>query len=253
MQGAEPFSADGGPHGALVLHGITGSPGSVRGLAAAFAAAGLAVEAPLLPGHGTSIEDLATTGWSDWVGAAERAYRDLAGRCERVVVSGLSLGGSLACWLAAHHGAAGVVCVNPMIEPVADSFLEILRGLLAEGVDVLPGIATDVARPDEREPAYPGIPVAAALSLVEGVASLEPRLERITAPLLLFTSRRDHVVPPTSSDHLAARVSGPVERVLLERSYHVATLDWDAEEIERRSVDFAAAVTGTVGGRVPRA
>jgi carboxylesterase len=51
------------------------------------------------------------------------------------------------------------------------------------------------------------------------------------------------VVPPVSSDILASRVSGPVERVTLERSYHVATLDNDKEEIEARAVDFALKVT----------
>ena len=40
LPGAEPFSSQGGPHGALVLHGFTGSPQSMRGLAEAFAGAG---------------------------------------------------------------------------------------------------------------------------------------------------------------------------------------------------------------------
>lgn len=103
IPGAEPFSARGGAHGALVLHGFTGSPQSMRGLARAFAAAGYAVELPLLPGHGTSVDDMATTTFADWSGAVERAYADLAARCDRVVVSGLSMGALLAAWLAPRH------------------------------------------------------------------------------------------------------------------------------------------------------
>ena len=53
---AEPYCAAGGPHGALVLHGFTGNPSSMRGVAEALAAVGFAVELPLLPGHGTSVE-----------------------------------------------------------------------------------------------------------------------------------------------------------------------------------------------------
>lgn len=247
MEGAEPFSASGGPDGVLVIHGITGSPGSVRDMAMAFASDGFTVEAPLLPGHGTVMEDLLETGWPDWSAAVEDVYLDLAGRCQRVVVAGLSMGGTLACWLVSRHpDVAGLVCVNPMIEPVAPSFLEILRGALAEGVTVFPGIPGDIARPGKREPAYSGVPVAPTLSLMEGVAELEHHLDQINCPLLLFTSSSDHVVPPSSSDHLAARVSGPVERVLLERSLHVATLDWDAPEIERRAVEFARTVTGAI-------
>lgn len=249
MEGAEPFSAPGGPHGALVLHGITGTPASVRGLATSLAGAGFAVEAPLLPGHGTSMEDLLDKGWDDWWGAVESTYSELSARCERIVVAGLSMGGTLACWLAAHPAAdvAGVVCVNPMIEPPAPSFLDILEGLVAEGVEVMPGIGGDVARPREREPAYRGTPVAATLSLMRAVTDLEPRLGRIRVPLLVFTSRRDHVVPPSSSDVLARGVGGRVERVMLERSFHVATLDWEADLIERRTVEFALEVTAAEG------
>ena len=58
IPGAEPWSADGGPNGALVLHGFTGNPNSMRGIAEALAAAGFAVELPLLPGHGTSVQDM---------------------------------------------------------------------------------------------------------------------------------------------------------------------------------------------------
>lgn len=246
MTGAAPFSADGGPNGVLVLHGITGTPAAVRQLACAFAAAGLAVEAPLLPGHGTTVEDLARVGWPEWTAAVDDAYGALAGRSDRVVVAGLSMGGTLACWLASRHPEiAGLVCINPMIEAPAASFLALLRDWLARGSTMLPAIGADIARPGGREPAYSQMPVASMLSLLEGLVDMEPELARISCPLLLFTSLQDHVVPPGSSDVLAGRVSGPVERMALERSFHVATLDHDAGTIEGRSVAFATAVTAT--------
>ncbi|MDQ3108151.1 MAG: hypothetical protein M3Q68_10155, partial [Actinomycetota bacterium] len=74
IAGAEPFSASGGEHGVLVVHGFTGNPQSMRGLAQAFAAAGFTVELPLLPGHGTSVDDMLTTSWDDWSAAAEQSY-----------------------------------------------------------------------------------------------------------------------------------------------------------------------------------
>jgi carboxylesterase len=58
----------------LVLHGFTGNPVSMRPLAEACAKEGFTVELPRLPGHGTSVEDLMTTGWADWSGPA-RATR----------------------------------------------------------------------------------------------------------------------------------------------------------------------------------
>jgi carboxylesterase len=244
LPGAEPFSAAGGPAGVLVLHGFTGNPQSMRPLAQALAAAGFTVELPLLPGHGTSIDDMLTTGWADWSGAAEAAYIDLAGRCSRVVVAGLSMGGTLTCWLASRHPEiAGIICVNPAVEPAADSFLEILDGMAATGAATMPAVGNDIAMPGTKELAYDATPIAGVKDMLLAVAALEPQLGEIRCPLLLFTSPQDHVVAPTGSDLLAARVAGPVERVLCERSYHVATLDYDGPEINTRSVEFATKVT----------
>jgi carboxylesterase len=246
LEGAEPFSAAGGPHGVLVVHGFTGNPQSMRGLAEAFAGAGFSVELPLLPGHGTHIDDMVETAWDDWSGAAEVAFSELQSRCDKVVVAGLSMGGTVATWLASRHpDIAGLVAINPAMEPPGDALVDILRQTLAEGTTVMPAIGNDVADPDQQEMAYDGMPVAALLSLLEAQVELAPRLGDVRCPTLLFTSRQDHVVPPANSDYLAAHVGGPVERVFLERSYHVATLDYDRGEIESRSVAFAQQVTGT--------
>jgi carboxylesterase len=240
LPGAEPFSAGGGPGGALVLHGFTGSPHSVRGVAQALAGAGWAVHAPLLPGHGTSPDDIQATTWDDWRHAAETAWADLSARCDPVVVFGLSMGGSLAAALAADHPEiAAIVVVNPYIDPPAASFQDLLRGLLDAGETWIPGIGSDIALPGSREVGYGGTPITPLLSLCQALDRLRPRLARITCPLLVFTSRVDHVVPPVSSDVLAESVSGPVERVSLERSFHAATLDFDGDEIVRRTVAFA--------------
>jgi carboxylesterase len=246
LPGAEPFSAPGGPSGAgaLVLHGFTGSPHSVRGVAAALAEAGLAVEAPLLPGHGTRMDDLLATGWDDWLAAVERSWDGLRSRCERAAVFGLSMGGSLALALAAEHPeVTGLALVNPFVDPPAESFRDLLRGLLVSGNEMIPGVAGDIADPHAVEVAYSGTPVGPLLSLSEALERLLPRLGDVTCPVLVMTSRTDNVVPPVSSDVLADRVAGPVERVVLENSLHVATLDHDREEIERRTVAFVTKVT----------
>jgi carboxylesterase len=184
------------------------------------------------------------TGWADWSAHAEAAYADLAGRCQKVVVAGLSMGGTLTAWLAERHAEiAGIVLVNPAIEPPAESFRDMLRGVLESGTKVMPAIGGDIADPDQSELAYEGLPVPCLLSLCDADDQIAPALDAIACPVLLMTSPQDHVVPPSSSDLLAEGVSGPVERVTLERSFHVATLDYDRDEIERRAVEFARKVT----------
>ncbi len=229
--------------GALVLHGLTGSPQSVRGLAAALAGAGLEVVVPLLPGHGTSVDDLVGHRWDDWAGAVEAAFDRLAGGGRPVVVAGLSMGGTLAVWLAARRPeVAGLVLVNPYIDPPAASFRELLTGIRDAGHDRLPAIGGDIADPSAREEAYDAMPIEPLLSLCSALDGVAARLGDVTCPILLFSSRVDHVVPPASGDVLARCVAGPVERVWLERSFHVATLDHDRGEIERRAAAFATSL-----------
>lgn len=224
--------------GAVVLHGLTGSTQSVDGLRSALEGAGFEVEAPMLPGHGTTPEDLAGCGWADWTAAAEDAFRRLT---DPVVAVGLSMGGALAAGLAAAHpGVRGLAVVNPLIDPPAASFLDTLEAFLAAGEQFLPGIGSDISDPSAKEVAYDRLPIAALLSCSRGLAELRPHLGEIRCPVLILSGRHDHVVPSVSGDVLADAVAGPVERVWLEHSAHVATLDVDREELERRVVAFSS-------------
>ncbi len=248
MAGAEPFSAAGGPQGALVVHGFTGNTFSMRGVAQAIAAAGLSVEAPLLPGHGTAVEDMLETEWSDWAGAAEAAYQGLAARCEKVAVVGLSMGGTLTSWLGERHPEiAGLVLINPLVKSVPADQVEAIRGMVAGGQELMDGIGSDIAEPGATELSYSQTPLRPLLSLLAAADEVGAKLSEIACPVLLFSSRDDHVVPPDNGDVVAAALGTRVERVWLERSYHVATLDYDREEIEKRATDFVLRVTGAGG------
>ena len=116
--------------------------------------------------------------------------------------------------------------------------------LIADGMAVLPGIGSDIADPDVVEIAYEGTPLQPLWSMFhEGV---KPRCDNwgsSTAPLLLFTSSQDHVVDPADSVHLATTHGGPVEHVWLERSFHVATQDYDRDLICERTLAFLATVS----------
>jgi carboxylesterase len=79
--------------------------------------------------------------------------------------------------------------------------------------------------------------------MVDGLTPLVATYPPSQPPLLLMNSPQDHVVDPAQAEFLAAAYGGPVERVTLERSYHVATQDFDRELIEERAVAFARRVT----------
>lgn len=235
--GAEPFAADGGPVGVLVLHGFTGSPRTVRPWAEHLAAAGLTVRAPRLPGHGTSWQDLGTTSWRDWYGAAEQAFTDLHGRCEQVFVTGLSMGACLAFRLAETHGAkvSGVVVVNPSLAPDTRMFL--LAPVLKHVIPSLAGVAGDIKKPGVSEGGYDRVPVKAAATLPALWKLTAGSLAEVRQPLLVYRSTVDHVVGPASMRVLRAALPG-VEVVPLDDSYHVATLDNDAPAIFEGTLTF---------------
>jgi carboxylesterase len=241
LPGAEPMSHPGDRRGALVVHGFTGSPMSMRPIAEAFAAAGWTVDLPRLPGHGTTVEDMADHGWADWTAAVDAAYTGLAARTDRVVVVGLSMGGSLAVWLGARHPQiAGLVIVNAAVEP--DDFTPLvdqLRPLAAAGERLAQGVGNDVADPDVVELAYSSLPIEGFISFVEAMGSLKESLPSITSPVLVVHSVQDHVVPPGSHAALTGLLGGAVEVVELERSYHVATIDYDKDLIIERALAFA--------------
>jgi len=97
---ADPFVLGEGPDACLLLHGLTGSPAEMRPVGEALAAAGFRAVGPLLPGHGTTPEDLDITTRADLVQAAESALLSLEG-ARRIFLCGLSVGGLLAIHLAA--------------------------------------------------------------------------------------------------------------------------------------------------------
>lgn len=239
MPGAEPFHHDGGPVGVLLCHGFTGTPQSLRPWAEHLAGEGLTVALPRLPGHGTSVREANLTHWEDWYAEVDRSFAALRDRCESVFVMGLSMGGTLALRLAEEHPdeVAGLVLVNPsLLTTRPDRFLlPVLRWVLPS----YPGIANDIKKPGATELAYDRIPVKAAYQLSRLWLTTRTDLDLVRAPILVFRSVEDHVVEPDSCALLREKVSSSdVREVLLEDSYHVATLDNDAPAIFAGSVAF---------------
>jgi carboxylesterase len=241
---AEPFAADGGPIGAVLCHGFTGMPGSMRPWAEALAAAGHTVRVPLLPGHGTRWQDANLVSWEDWYAEFERAVDTVRELCKHTFVMGLSMGGTLVMRLAEQRGddIAGVVVVNGSLFTTRKDakLLPLLRRL----VPSLPPIGNDIKKAGVTEPAYDRLPVKAAWQLSKLWALTNAELARITQPLLVMTSRDDHVVEPANSERIMGGSSATDKRqVWLEDSFHVATLDNDLPVIIAESLAFIQAHT----------
>jgi carboxylesterase len=230
---SSPFSGDGPRIGVVLSHGFTGSPHGLRSWAHAFAGAGFAVRMPLLPGQ-------------QWHGALDAAYLELDGECDYVFSAGLSMGGALALRIAATRPVAGVLLVNPGL--VIDDPRAPLAGILKLVMKSTPAIANDILKEGMDEGAYPRTPVAAAHELNKMFKDTIRLLPRVTAPVRVYRSTVDHVV--SDSSIMALRrglIHAPLEIVRLDNSYHVATMDNDAEQIFQGSVDFVRSVIPAAG------
>lgn len=244
LGGAESYAADGGEIGVVMSHGFTGTPSSMLPWAQHLAGAGFTVRLPLLPGHGTRWQDTNRTRWTDWYASIEDAYEQVAARCDSVFACGLSMGGTLATRLAEERGdrIAGLVLVNPSF--ATERFDARFARYIAWAVRSRPAIGGDIKKPDTRESALDRTPVRAFVSLQQLWKITLADLPRVTAPILLFRSRDDHLVEPLSARLLHARATATtVREVVLEDSYHVATLDNDAARIFQGSVEFIRSLT----------
>ncbi|WP_433021803.1 alpha/beta hydrolase [Kribbella sp. CA-294648] len=239
-----PGSGASAATGILLSHGFTGSPKSMRPFGEHLAAEGYGVSVPRLPGHGTRWQEMNTTRWQDWYAVLENELTRLRKEHDRVFVGGLSMGGCLVLRLAEQHGAdiSGVILVNPSVR-TDDKRLAALP-VLQRLVPSFPGISNDIKKPGVDEGAYDRMPLKALHSLSQLWTLTRADLAKVTQPVLLFRSTVDHVVEPSSGRAILAAISSrDVTETLLEDSYHVATLDNDADRIFTDTAAFIHRIT----------
>lgn len=243
-----PFRHDGSDIGVLLCHGFAGAPGSLRDWADHLADAGYTVRLPLLPGHGTKRPDMNRTTFDDWLAEVTRAFQELRASCRAVVIGGLSMGGTLTLRLAELYpeAVAGIVLVNPSVTTLRWDAKWLLPWLWRV-LPAYPGIVGDIAKPGVTEPGYKYLPTRAAYSLSKAWPVVRADLPKVTAPVLLMHSTVDHTVEPENTRIVRAEIgSTDVTDIELTRSYHVATLDYDADLIFTSSVEFIEKVTASL-------
>jgi len=240
-----PYSHDAGSTGVLFCHGFTGSPASMRPWARHFAERGYTVRVPLLPGHGTFHYDMRNTTWQRWYAVERDAVRELQRTCDRIFVFGLSMGGTLTLRLAQEFGDAlsGIVLVNASVhtEDPRAPYAKWLQYVLPS----IPAIGNDIKKPGRDERAYDRVPVKSVLQLQQLWSVVRSDIDRVTQPTLMFMSSEDHVVEPSNAAWLAEHIPAQDKSsIVLQNSYHVATLDYDADLIFGKSLEFVQRLGG---------
>jgi carboxylesterase len=190
------------------------------------------------------------TRYDDWRATIAAARDRLRAECDSVVLSGLSMGGTIVLDLAGAEPEriAGAIAINPAVLD-RGGIVAKLAPFVAVLVPMVPGSVAglakdDIAKPGVVEHAYGWVPTRAANSLVANLPRIRAGLRGCRVPLLIAYSPQDHSVPPSNSLAIPDLVGqgGEVQMLRLERSYHVATLDYDFDLLVERSVAFADSV-----------
>jgi carboxylesterase len=235
-----PFFFEGGPTGCLLIHGFSGSPPEMRPMGEYLAEKGLTVIGVRLAGHGTTPEDMARTGWRDWVASAEAGLRELEARCEQVFVAGLSMGGLITLHLAAHHSPDGIVVMSApayiadwrfRLLPLAQYFIRWFT----------PDIESDLTDPEAENSlsAYPVLPVRCIVSLGQLMGLVRGELPQVKVPALVMQGEKDHHVPADSARIIFEELdAADKEIVWWPNSGHCITVDSEREAVWARAHEF---------------
>lgn len=239
----ESFYWEGGPVGVLLCHGFRATTAEVRPLARFLHEQGYTVSGPLLPGHGTTPQELNRCRWREWVAAVERASAELAARTEVLFVGGESMGSLLALYLASEEPEiAGVMAYAPALL-LKSREVRFLAPLLAPFVPTLPRREGTPTASDALWKGYLEYPVSAAREFFRLQRAVKARLSPIFQPLLVMQGERDPLVDPRAPDRLFHGVSSAWRELhRLSRSPHCLLLDEERDRASALTLRFIEGV-----------
>lgn len=229
MEGKAPV---GKRHGVLLLHGFTGTAAHMRLIAESLQAQGFTVMGINLPGHGTSMEDMARFGWQDWLDAAKEAFLRLREKCEYVSVAGLSKGGCLALLLGEQMQPTALAAISAPMGTRLPLWLATLTRPVLRTIWWKPRDAGNEPVDDQYDYGYPGFPSKCGRHLARLIRMARCDLHAVQCPVLVVQSHADTVIKPDSAEVILRGVSSGRKGVLwLENAPHVCTITDEANRI----------------------
>lgn len=214
----------------LTIHGFGCTPRDVDLLVDVATGMGLAASAPLLPGHGTHVQEMSSARFDDWVNAARVELDKLRAQGD-VIVAGLSLGAIIAARLAAETKIAGLALLANAIwlhAPYPALWLSIAQHLPLPKSWWVPKLAPDIEDSLLRGQhlGYDAQLIRAAIEVYRGGRDTRSRLGAITCPTLLMHGALDKVCPVANARRVARALgTEDCHTVILEKSGHILTRD----------------------------
>ena len=130
---AGPFFNKGNQIGVLLTHGFCSTAQEMQELSdLLYKQKGFTTFSVLLAGHGTSPADLAQTDMIDWYKSIKEGYDFLKQICDKIILIGHSMGGTLSLLLAANEDVDGIItlCTPIKVEYFMQDYLFLVADLL---------------------------------------------------------------------------------------------------------------------------
>jgi carboxylesterase len=272
------FRLEGGRAGVMLIHGLTGTPAEMRLVGRGLNRAGFDVYGMQLAGHCGDADDLIATGWKDWYASVQAAAERYAQELDHLFVAGLSMGAVLALKLAADRpdlvkgvGVYGATFrydgwATPWYSKL--SFMLPLIGRLGLGKHrmvhenepyglrderIRAQVSAQMLGGDSAAAGLPGNPWPSLAQMYEMAAVVKRDLPKVTAPCLIAHAVEDDIASLENARLVERAVSGPVEMLLLEDSYHMITIDRERRLLIDRSADFFGRVADPAAAAAARA
>ena len=204
-----------------MIHGYTGGPTDFSELPEIMRREFSAeVYCPLLPGHGTSIDELLHLSSHDLLDGIEQRVVDALHARKTVVLIGISFGAQAALYLASKHAVAGTVAIN------ATHGLKF--PLKMPGVGLVAGIKpawskhfSTTQRADRANAIlYDEMPARGLFLSRELRRRVEAGAHNIRSPVLFVHSSKERFGDPRAAERLRRKISGPTQLRLVRSTGH---------------------------------
>lgn len=222
--------------GCIMFHGLTGTSWVFHELKELLEKKGFIVVAPLLPGHGTTPEDLNRVAWEEWTDFARKAYEELRSRCDSIFIFGLSMGGAIALYLASEVPCQGVVSLSAPVRfrkfwvwtlPIMRLFVRYWR----KNGD------SDSQLPEEV--GYDCYPLSSLSQMLRLLRRMRSQLKNVQCPVLIMHSKGDVRVSARNADLLYDGIrSTAKQKMLLDHPGHVITKGENYEQVADAVLKF---------------
>ncbi|HST28144.1 MAG TPA: alpha/beta fold hydrolase [Rudaea sp.] len=264
------FHMPGGRNGVLLIHGLTGTPTEMRFIGKGLNRNGFTVYGMQLAGHCGDEADLLATGRSDWYRSVVAAAEKLRGDVDRLFVAGLSMGALLALKLAADRpdevdglGLYGTPFVYdgwtipwigklsfmlPLVTSLGFGRNQKFHECFPYGIKderIRQRIAGSMLSGDSAAAGLPGNPWPSLAEFYRLSWRVRRLLPSVRTPCLVIHAKDDDVASLKNVRTVVRGVSGPVETVLLENSYHMITVDQERDLVIERTTRFFNEVAAT--------